>query len=53
MCRVLKVKHSSYYDWLSRDISEQQIRHNHGELLVKVLTLKLVSTTAVSDYTQS
>ena len=35
MCRVLKVKHSSYYDWLSRDISEQQIHRNHCELLVK------------------
>ena len=32
MCRVLKIKHSSYYDWLSRDISKQQI---HCELLVK------------------
>ena len=35
MCRVLKVKHSSYYDWLSRDISEQQIRRNQSELLVR------------------
>ncbi len=35
MCRALKVKHSSYYDWLSRDISEQQIHRNHCELLVK------------------
>ncbi len=35
MCRVLKIKHSSYYDWLSRDISEQQIHRNHCELLVK------------------
>ncbi len=35
MCRVLRVKHSSYYDWLSRDISEQQIHRNHCELLVK------------------
>ena len=35
MCRVLKIKHSSYYDWLSRDISEQQIHCNHCELLVK------------------
>ena len=35
MCRVLKIKYSSYYDWLSRDISEQQIHRNHCELLVK------------------
>ena len=35
MCRVLKVKHSSYYDWLSRDISEQQIHRNQSELLVR------------------
>ena len=35
MCRVLNVKPSSYYDWLSRDISKQQIHHNHCELLVK------------------
>ncbi len=35
MCRVLSVKHSSYYDWLSRDISAQQINRNHCELLVK------------------
>lgn len=35
MCRVLKVKHSSYYDWLSRDISDQQIHRNQSELLVK------------------
>ncbi|WP_095532759.1 IS3 family transposase [Psychrobacter pasteurii] len=35
MCRVLKIKHSSYYDWLSRDISKQQIHRNHCELLVK------------------
>ncbi|WP_413518878.1 IS3 family transposase [Psychrobacter glacincola] len=35
MCRVLKVKHSSYYDWLSLDISEQQIHRNQSELLVR------------------
>ncbi|WP_198335248.1 IS3 family transposase [Psychrobacter namhaensis] len=35
MCRVLKVKSSSYYDWSSRDISDQQIHRNHCELLVK------------------
>ena len=35
MCRVLKIKHSSYYDWLSRDISEQQIHRNQCELIVR------------------
>ncbi|MEH6668578.1 MAG: IS3 family transposase [Psychrobacter sp.] len=35
MCRVLSVKSSSYYDWLSRDISEQQVHRNQCELLVK------------------
>lgn len=35
MCRVLSIKPSIYYDWLSRDISEQQIHRNHCELLVK------------------
>ncbi|MGP5791329.1 IS3 family transposase [Psychrobacter celer] len=35
MCRVLNVKPSSYYDWLSRDISEQQVHRNQCELLVK------------------
>ena len=35
MCRVLSVKPSSYYDWLSRDISCQQIHRNQCELLVK------------------
>lgn len=53
MYRVLSIKPSSYYDWLSRDISEQQTHRNRCELLVKVLTVKLVSATAVSDYTQS
>ena len=35
MCRVLSVKPSSYYDWLSRDISDQQIHRNQSELLVR------------------
>ena len=35
MCHVLRVKPSSYYDWLNRDISDQQIRRNQSELLVK------------------
>ncbi|WP_201606179.1 IS3 family transposase [Psychrobacter sp. JCM 18903] len=35
MCRVLKVKPSSYYDWINRDISDQQIHRNHCELLVR------------------
>ena len=35
MCRVLKVKLSSYYDWINRDISEQQIHRNQSELLVR------------------
>jgi len=35
MCCVLKVKPSSYYDWLSRDISDQQIHRNQSELLVR------------------
>ena len=35
MCHVLKIKPSSYYDWLSRDISEQQVHRNQCELLVK------------------
>ncbi|WP_413520386.1 IS3 family transposase [Psychrobacter glacincola] len=35
MCRVLRVKPSSYYDWISRDISDQQIHRNQSELLVK------------------
>lgn len=36
MCRVLDVSSSSYYDWMSRNISEQQIRRNQCELLVRV-----------------
>jgi transposase InsO family protein len=35
MCRVLSVKPSSYYDWINRDISEQQIHRNQSELLVR------------------
>jgi len=35
MCRVLSVKPSSYYDWLSRNISDQQIHRNQSELLVR------------------
>ncbi|PKH82355.1 IS3 family transposase [Psychrobacter sp. 4Bb] len=35
MCHVLKIKPSSYYDWLSRDISDQQIHRNQSELLVR------------------
>ena len=35
MGRVLSVKPSSYYDWINRDISDQQIHRNHCELLVK------------------
>ena len=35
MCRVLSVTPSSYYDWLGRDISDQQIHRNQSELLVK------------------
>ncbi|MBE0443134.1 MULTISPECIES: IS3 family transposase [unclassified Psychrobacter] len=35
MCRVLRVKPSSYYDWINRDISDQQIHRNQSELLVR------------------
>ncbi len=35
MCRVLSVKPSSYYDWMSRGLSDQQIRRNQCELLVR------------------
>lgn len=35
MCRVLSVKPSSYYDWINRDISDQQIHGNQSKLLVK------------------
>ncbi len=35
MCRVLRIKPSSYYDWLGRDISDQQIYRNHPKLLIK------------------
>jgi len=33
MCRVLSVKPSSYYDWINRDISDQQIHRKHCERL--------------------
>ena len=36
-CTKLKVKHSSYYDWLRRNISEQQIHRNQSELLVRAV----------------
>ena len=35
MCKILNIKLSSYYDWLNRDISKQQIHCNRCELLVK------------------
>ena len=35
MCRVLQIRPSSYYDWLVRDISAQQIHRNQSELLIK------------------
>ena len=35
MCHVLSVKPSSYYDWINRDISDQQIHRNQCELLIK------------------
>ena len=35
MCRVLSVKPSSYYDWINRDISDQQIHRNQSEILVR------------------
>jgi len=36
MCHILDVKPSSYYDWMNRNISEQQIHRNQCELLVRV-----------------
>ncbi len=36
MCKVLNVKPSSYYDWVSRGLSGQQIHRNQCELLVRV-----------------
>ncbi len=36
MCHVLDVKPSSYYNWINRGISNQQIRRNQCELLVRV-----------------
>ena len=35
MCKVLEVKPSSYYDWVSRGLSGQQIHRNQCELLVR------------------
>ena len=35
MRRVLNIKSSSYYGWINREISEQQIYRNHRELLVR------------------
>ena len=35
MCKIFDIKPSSYYDWIKRDISAQQIHRNHCELLVK------------------
>lgn len=35
MCDVLEVQPSSYYDWITRDISDQQRHRNHCLLLVK------------------
>ena len=32
---MLSVKPSSYYDWINRDISDQQIHRNRSELLVR------------------
>ncbi len=36
MCHILDVKPLSYYDWINRDIHEQQIHCNQCELLVRV-----------------
>ncbi|MDN5620657.1 MAG: IS3 family transposase [Psychrobacter sp.] len=35
MCKTLDIKPSSYYDWLGRHISCQQVHRNQFELLVK------------------
>lgn len=35
MCTVLEAQLSSYYDWITCDISDQQIHRNHCLLLVK------------------
>ena len=35
MRRVLNIKSSSYYGWINREISEQQIYRNHRKLLVR------------------
>ena len=36
MCHVLNVKSSSYYNWINRGVSNQQIHRNQCELLVRV-----------------
>lgn len=36
MCHVLNVKPSSYYNWINRGVSNQQIHRNQCELLVRV-----------------
>ena len=36
MCHVLDVKSSSYYNWINRGVSNQQIHRNQCELLVRV-----------------
>ncbi len=36
MCHVLDVKPSSYYNWINRGISNQQINRKQCELLVRV-----------------
>ncbi|GAF55509.1 LOW QUALITY PROTEIN: mobile element protein [Psychrobacter sp. JCM 18901] len=36
MCHVLDVKPSSYYNWINRGVSNQQIHRNQCELLVRV-----------------
>ncbi|SLJ84758.1 hypothetical protein [Psychrobacter sp. DAB_AL43B] len=35
MYGILNIEPSSYYDWINRDISDQQIYRNQCELLVK------------------
>lgn len=36
MCKVLDIVPSSYYNWINRGISDQQIHRNQCELLVRV-----------------
>ena len=36
MFHVLNVKSSSYYNWINRSVSTQQIHRNQCELLVRV-----------------